>query len=188
MLNPDFDYIQNSEGIGLLADSYREALRNENSQGLDRAIEVAEAFDRSTDVDSSDFKRFYREFIKIEIELLGVLLKRECSDYSEEVKYLYGDETGLSDPAFGSYEADSQPLETLSLITHAITVADKQAASGRAGGVARRQEAELVYEPFDACVLEMSKEDIPAIQTLTLHVLATKDLTLIEAKGPLEQG
>ena len=43
MLNPDFDYIQNSEGIGLLADSYREALRNENSQGLDRAIEVAEA-------------------------------------------------------------------------------------------------------------------------------------------------
>ena len=27
MLNPDFDYIQNSEGIGLLADSYREALR-----------------------------------------------------------------------------------------------------------------------------------------------------------------
>jgi len=158
MLNPDFDYIPNSEGISLLADSYREALRNENSQGLDRAIEVAEAFDRSTDVDSSDFKRFYREFIKIEIELLGVLLKRECSDYSEEVKYLYGDETGLSDPAFGSYEADSQPLETLSLITHAITVADKQAASGRAGGVARRQEAELVYEPFDACVLEMSKE------------------------------
>ena len=159
MLNPDFDYIQNSEGIGLLADSYREALRNENSQGLDRAIEVAEAFDRSTDVDSSDFKRFYREFIKIEIELLGALLKREYSNYSDEVKYLYGDETGLSDPAFGSYEADSQPLETLSLITHAITVADKQAASGRAGGVARRQEAELVYEPFDACVLEMSKED-----------------------------
>jgi hypothetical protein len=160
MLNPYFDYIQNSEGIGLLADSYREALRNENSQGLDRAIEVAEAFDRSTDVDSSDFKRFYREFIKIEIELLGVLLKREYSDYSEEVKYLYGDETGISNPAFGSYEADSQPLETLSLITHAITVADKQAASGRASGVARRQEAELTYELFDACVLEMTKEDI----------------------------
>ena len=93
MLNPDFDYIPNSEGISLLADSYREALRNENSQGLDRAIEVAEAFDRSTDVDSSDFKRFYREFIKIEIELLGVLLKREYSNYSDEVKYLYGDET-----------------------------------------------------------------------------------------------
>ena len=158
MLNPDFDYIPNSEGIGLLADSYREALRNENTQGLDRAIEVAEAFDRSPDVDSSDFKRFYREFIKIEIELLAVLLKREYSDYSDEVKYLYGDETGISNPAFGSYEANSQPLETLSLITHAITVADKQAASGRAGGVARRQEAELVYEPFDACVLEMSKE------------------------------
>ena len=50
MLNPDFDYIQNSEGIGLLADSYRESLRNENTQGLDRAIEVAEAFDRSTPV------------------------------------------------------------------------------------------------------------------------------------------
>ena len=160
MLNPDFDYVPNSEGISLLADAYREALRNENSQGLDRAIEVAEAFDRSTDVDSSDFKRFYREFIKIEIELLGVLLKRECSDYSDEVKYIYGDETGLSDPAFGSYEADSQPLETLSLITHAITVADKQAASGRASGVARRQEAELTYELFDACVLEMTKEDI----------------------------
>jgi hypothetical protein len=159
MLNPDFDYIPNSEGIGLLADSYREALRNENSQGLDRAIEVAEAFDRSTDVDSSDFKRFYREFIKIEIELLAVLLKREYSDYSDEVKYLYGDETGISNPAFGSYEADSQPLETLSLITHAITVADKQAASGRASGVARRQEAELMYEHFDACVLQISKED-----------------------------
>ena len=159
MLNPDFDYVPNSEGISLLADAYREALRNENSQGLDRAIEVAEAFDRPTDVDSSDFKRFYREFIKIEIELLAVLLKREYSDYSDEVRYLYGDETGLSNPAFGSYEADSQPLETLSLITHAITVADKQAASGRASGVARRQEAELMYGPFDACVLQMSKED-----------------------------
>ena len=67
--------------------------RLENWQGLDRAIEVAEAFDRSTDVDSSNFKRFYREFIKIEIELLGVLLKREYSNYSDEVKYLYGDET-----------------------------------------------------------------------------------------------
>jgi hypothetical protein len=158
MLNSDFYYIPNSEGIGLLADAYREALRNENSQGLDRAIEVAEAFDRSTDVDSFDFKRFYREFIKIEIELLAVLLKREYSDYSDEVKYLYGDEIGLSNPAFGSYEADSQPLEALSLITHAITVADKQAASGRASGEARRQEAELTYELFDACVLEMKKE------------------------------
>ena len=67
--------------------------RLENWQGLDHAIEVAEAFDRSTDVDSSDFKRFYREFIKIEIELLGVLLKREYSNYSDEVKYLYGNET-----------------------------------------------------------------------------------------------
>jgi hypothetical protein len=159
MLDPDFHYDQNTDGINGLSDLYREALRNENSQGLDRAAEVAEAFALSLDPSTSVFKRFYREFIKIELQLLAVLLKRECSDYSDEVKYLYGDETGLSDPAFGSYEADSQPLETLSLITHAITVADKQAASGRAGGVARRQEAELVYEPFDACVLEMSKED-----------------------------
>ena len=55
MLNPDFYYIPNSEGIGLLANVYREALRNENSQSLDRAIEVAKAFDRSTNVNSSDY-------------------------------------------------------------------------------------------------------------------------------------
>jgi hypothetical protein len=159
MLDPEFHYIPNADGINNLIDSYREALRNENNQGVDRAVEVAEACELSLDPGTSDFKRFYREFIKIELQLLAVLLKRECSDYSDEVKYLYGDETGLSDPAFGSYEADSQPLETLSLITHAITVADKQAASGRASGVARRQEAELMYGPFDACVLQMSKED-----------------------------
>jgi|TARA_B110000091_G_C13555177_1_gene366161 hypothetical protein len=55
MLNPDFYYIPNSEGIGLLANVYREALGNENSQGLDRAIEVAKAFDCSTDIDSFDY-------------------------------------------------------------------------------------------------------------------------------------
>ena len=159
MLDPDFHYTPNADGISDLIDSYREALRNENSQGLDRAVEVAQACAFSLDPGTLDFKRFYREFIKIELQLLTVLLKRECSDYSDEVKYLYGDETGLSDPAFGSYEADSQPLEALSLITQAITVADKQAASGRASGEARRQEAELTYEHFDACVLEMSKED-----------------------------
>ena len=160
MLDPDFHYTPNADGINDLIDSYREALRNENSQGVDRAVEVAEACELSLGPGTLDFKRFYREFIKIELQLLAVLLKRECSDYSDEVKYLYGDETGLSDPAFGSYEADSQPLEALSLITRAITVADKQAASGRASGEARRQEAELTYELFDACVLEMTKEDL----------------------------
>jgi len=160
MLDPDFHYTPNADGINDLIDSYREALRNENSQGVDRAVEVAEACELPLDPGTSDFKRFYREFIKIELQLLAVLLKRECSDYSDEVKYIYGDETGLSDPAFGSYEADSQPLEALSLITRAITVADKQAASGRASGEARRQEAELTYELFDACVLEMTKEDL----------------------------
>jgi hypothetical protein len=157
MLNPDFYYIPNSEGIGLLADAYREALRNENSQGLDRAIEVAEAFDRSTDVDSFDFKRFYREFIKIEIELLGVLLKREYSDYSEEVKYLYDDETGLSDPAFGSYEADAKPLETLALVTRAVVVANKQSAAGKISGRVRKENVDRGCADFDACALEMLK-------------------------------
>jgi hypothetical protein len=159
MLNPDFDYIQNSEGISLLADAYREALRNENSQGLDRAIELAEAFDRSTDVNSSDFKRFYREFIKIEIELLGILLKREYSNYSEEVKYLYDDETGLSDSAFGSYEADAQPLETLALVTHAVVVANKQSAAGKISGRVRKDTADKECKDFDGCALDMLNDD-----------------------------
>jgi len=159
MLNPDFDYIQNSEGISLLADAYREALRNKNSQGLDRAIEVVEAFDRSTDVNSFDFKRFYREFIKIEIELLGVLLKREYSNYSEEVKYLYDDETGLSDSAFGSYEADAQPLETLALVTHAVVVANKQSAAGKISGRVRKDTADKECNDFDGCALDMLNDD-----------------------------
>ena len=159
MLNPDFDYIPNSEGIGLLADSYRESLRNENTQGLDRAIEVAEAFDRSTDVDPSDFKRFYREFIKIEIELLAVLLKREYSDYSDEVKYLYGDETGPSDPVFGSYEADAKPLEALVLVTHAVVVANKQSAAGKISGRVRKDTADKESKDFDGCALDMLNDD-----------------------------
>jgi hypothetical protein len=159
MLNPDFDYVPNSEGISLLADAYREALRNKNSQGLDRAIEVVEAFDRSTDVNSFDFKRFYREFIKIEIELLGVLLKREYSNYSEEVKYLYDDETGLSDSAFGSYEADAQPLETLALVTHAVVVANKQSAAGKISGRVRKDTADKECNDFDGCALDMLNDD-----------------------------
>jgi len=109
MLDPDFHYTPNADGINSLMDAYREALRNENSQSVDHAVEVAQACAFSLDPGTLDFKRFYREFIKIKLQLLTVLLKRECSDYSDEVKYLYGDETGLSDPAFGSYEADSQP-------------------------------------------------------------------------------
>jgi len=159
MLDPDFHYTPNADGINDLIDSYREALRNENSQGLDRAVEVAEACAFSLDPCTSDFKRFYREFIKIEIELLRVLLKREYSNYSEEVKYLYDDETGLSDPAFGSYEADAKPLETLALVTHAVVVASKQSAAGKISGRVRKDTADKECKDFDGCALDMLNDD-----------------------------
>ena len=159
MLDPEFHYTPNADGINDLIDSYREALRNENSQGLDRAVEVAEACAFSLDPCTSDFKRFYREFIKIEIELLRVLLKREYSNYSEEVKYLYDDETGLSDPAFGSYEADAKPLETLALVTHAVVVASKQSAAGKISGRVRKDTADKECKDFDGCALDMLNDD-----------------------------
>ena len=154
MLDPDFYYTPNSEGIGCLSDSYREALRNENSQGLDRAIEVANAFNLSSQPMDSGFKRFYREFIKIELELLDVLLKRECSDYSDEINYLYDDDTGLSNPAFGSYGADAKPLERLALVTHAVVVSNKQSSAGKISGKVRKEATDKECRDFDACALE----------------------------------
>lgn len=154
MLDPNYYYTSNSEGIEYLTDSYREALRNENEQGLDRAIELAKTHDLAADVKAVNFNRFYREFIKIELELLGILLNREYSVYSDEVKYLYDDETGLSDPAFGCYEADAKPLETLALVTHAVVVANKQSASGKISGRVRKEATDKECRDFDACALE----------------------------------
>jgi len=104
MLDSKFNHLSTSEVINSIIELYKESLRGEVSQGLERAIEVADSYSLDSDVESQSFKRFYREFIKIEIELLQVLLKCEHSDYSVEGQYLYDNKVGLSSSVVGVFD------------------------------------------------------------------------------------
>jgi len=151
-LHPQYQHASTIEGIDFFLDEYKESLVNEKDFGLDRAMELNQSYALALTEGSSDFKQFYREFVKVEIELLGILRHREYCDYKRELGYLYDDHSGLSAPIFATLDPETRPLELLTTINAAISASSLQVESGRASGEARRRQAEADYSAFDDCV------------------------------------
>ena len=111
-------------------------------------------FGINVDINSDDFKFIYREYIKAEIEIIKTIQMRVSSNYTEEMRYLYGDDTGLSSPA-GALCDLSQPRSSI----HHDHIEQKELKQkllkhSQEGVQAKKEKDDKKYAKFNECVLE----------------------------------
>jgi len=137
-----------------------EAIQNELSftfgEYAQIASDVLNEYQQELRPESQEFRVFYREFLKTQLEVLLVIRERDYRNYSEEMAWLKGNETGLASPIFALNDANAKPLGIMQSLLETILAKEKQRQSGVASGDARREEADLRYREFDQCVLEMA--------------------------------
>lgn len=104
------------------------------------------------DMSSEQFNWVYREFIKTEIEVIKVIEERIKCDYSVEMRYLWGDDTGLSSSAVALCDV-SQPRSSLFQdYIRKSELEQKQQKHSQQGASIRKRETDEQYAVFDPCV------------------------------------
>jgi hypothetical protein len=142
---------------------YHELLQDELKFNFTRNagffIQVLEEYEiTKLDTSSDQFKWAYREFIRTEIEAVKVILKRIQCDYSDEMRYLWADDTGLSSPAVSLCDL-SQPRSSMfhdHIRQRALQ--QKQQKHSHEGVAIRKRETEETYADFDLCVVEKTSQ------------------------------
>jgi len=128
------------------------------------------------DVTSDQFRMIYREFIKTEVEVMKVILRRLTNDYSDEMRYLWSDDTGLSSPAAALCDLSEPRSNMFNDYIRQREMQEKQQKHSDEGASIRKLETQQKYAKFDMYVIQNS------------HLWAGKNGTWIAEKCKKETG
>lgn len=156
------------EDIGLTEkDIYLDALqhldieiRQSGRNYVDEAVSVLQKYDISMDVESVGFQYFYREYLKVEMELHYVFATRADSDYRDDVQYLYGKESKFVIHGYIDESDKTSYYEKLGKSRH-----EQVTAFSDKGGKENRRKADLAYKEFDHCVRTYMQKHTSLVKT-----------------------
>ena len=143
-------------------------------------------FGVNVDINSDDFKSIYRDYIKAEIEIIKIIQERASSTYTDEVSFLYGDDTGLSSPAVSLCDV-SQPRSSMHQnYIEQNKLKQKQLKNSQEGVQAKKQKDDEKYAKFNECVLEKLKTLVGSSSGQRLAQLCKQHVEIVESSPEKE--
>jgi len=106
---------------------------------------------------SDQFNWVYREFIKTEIEVIKVIEERIKCDYSVEMRYLWGDDTGLSSSAVALCDVSQPRSLFFQNNIRQRGLEQKLLKHSQEGVQAKKEKDDKKYAKFNECVLGQLK-------------------------------
>jgi hypothetical protein len=150
------DKLEADPDFGL--DDYHEFLIDELKFGLMKNPKFVQKlfadFGINVDINSDDFKSIYREYIKAEIEIVKIIQERVASNYTDEMRFLYGDDTGLSSAAVSLCDLSLPRSSIYHDHIEQKELKQTQLKHSQEGVQAKKQKDDKKYAKFNECVLE----------------------------------
>lgn len=136
----DFDFI---------LDGLSQELGQSDDQFTGYLDDLLEKEGITMDPESTDYNVFYRELLKVHIELIKIYMERCGGRYSDEVSYLHGDPESIGADSRYVFSFDDSSEENQEKVKNILSNYQR---FGRLSGVERTRQSDEAHKEFDQCV------------------------------------